>query len=230
MTKPDHSIVFLTYNRPVLIDQRLDEIDQHLAHRDDFEVVVFDNGSTDYGVRLVLISRSNICGFPLRIINQKPNIGFGKGFNKAVKHAEGEVLYIVSDDVAIFGDIIRPSLIHNPNLVMCHRKINAGAGWNDFPEISIIYPDGYFLAMHKSAWERLGGFDERFYPHDYEDLDIGMKILHDESLELIERPDFPIRHAAASTIGYSDARYEHTCKMRALFAEKWGLTNKPEKP
>jgi len=227
----EHTLVFLTYNRPALIDQRLNEVDQNMGHRDDFEVVVFDNGSTDYGVRLVLISRSQRGDFPLRIVRQDKNIGFSKGFNKAVKHAEGEKVYLISDDVTIFGDVIE-ALAGQPwkKGVMGHRLIPAGAGWNDFPEISIPYLDGYFFAMLRSTWDKLGGFDARFSPHDYEDVDFSHRVHKNVHFELYEVAPCPIRHAAASTIGYGAERFENTVKMRAKFAEKWGLTNEPERP
>jgi hypothetical protein len=34
----------------------------------------------------------------------------------------------------------------------------------------------------------------------------------------------------AQTVGYSPERYEQTVRMRALFAAKHGLENRPERP
>jgi GT2 family glycosyltransferase len=84
--------------------------------------------------------------------------------------------------------------------------------------------------MYRTAWDILGGFDKRFTPHDYEDVDLGMRIGKSNDFSLILRDDLPLRHNPASTIGYTDERFEHTVKMRALFAEKWGLSNEPERP
>lgn len=225
MTKIEHSLIFLTYDQPNLIDQRLREIEQHMAGRDDFEVVVFDNGSTRRNVRLVLQSHAQKKPFPLRVVFQKPNVGFSIGFNKAVEHADGTKLYLISDDVTIFGDFIEASKGADWSGIIGQRIIPKGAGWNDFPEISIPYLDGYFLALLRSTWDSLGGFDIRFAPHDFEDVDLSHRATH-----LEEVPGLPIRHAAASTIGYGTDRFEHTVRMRALFAEKWGLTNEPERP
>ncbi|MCK5547667.1 MAG: glycosyltransferase [Thermoplasmata archaeon] len=226
----EHTLVFLTYNRPALIDQRLNEVSQYIGHRDDFEVVVFDNGSTDYGVRLVLVSRAQRGDFPLRVVRQDKNLGFSKGFNKAVNHAEGSKIYLLSDDVTIFGDVIESLRKLNwEKTVFGHRMIVAGSGWNDFPEKSILYLDGYFFAMLRSTWDQLGGFDKTYSPYDYEDVDFS-HTAREEGYKLCEVKTLSIRHAAASTIGYGDERFEHTVKMRALFAEKWGLTNEPERP
>lgn len=227
-----HAIVFLTYNKPALIDSRLDEVDRYLGHRDDFEVHVFDNGSNDYGVRLALISRSQLMEYPLVIHRSEKNLGFGKGFNRAVKHiAADKIVHLISDDVMITGDFIAAHpLPWFVSEVRCHRLIAHGSGWNQFGDLIIPYCDGYYVAMHMTAWERLGGFDERFYPYDYEDVDLGYRVTKDPTLFLVEEPSLPLRHQAASTIGYNDERFEHTVRMRVLFAAKWGLPNEPERP
>lgn len=225
-----HSLVFLTYNKPELIDARIDEVERHLVHRDDFEVVVFDNGSEDHSVRLALTSRSQITNLPLIIQHIDKNIGFGPGFNKAVPYATGEIVHLISNDVAIFGDFLEVLGEFGPGDVICHQMISHKAGWNVFGDFHFPYLSGHYLALYKTAWDTLGGFDERFKPYDYEDVDIGMRISKSVDFNLVERADLPIKHIGASTIGYNPDRYEHTCKMRALFAEKWGLANQPERP
>jgi len=225
-----HSLVFLTYNKQELIDERIDEMERHIAHRDDFEIIVLDNGSVNGGVRLALVARSQITKLPLNIFHLKKNCGFGPGFNKAVSHAKGEIVHIISDDVAIYGDFLEILGEFEPREVICHQAIRHKAGWNVFGDFHFPYCNGYYIALYKASWDILGGFDERFQPHDYEDVDLGMRISTSDDFSLIERADLPIRHLTASTIGYSTERYEYTCKMRALFAEKWGLVNEPARP
>jgi GT2 family glycosyltransferase len=201
-----------------------------MGHREGFEVIVFDNGSDGREVRLILHTHAQRKKIPIRIIHQKPNIGFSRGFNKAVQHADGNHIFLISDDVVIYGDIIEPATRHPwDDVLIGHRMIPAGSGWNDFPEISIPYLDGYFLATLRATWDKLGGFDETFVPHDFEDVDLAHRA-RQEGMKILPITELPIRHAAASTIGYGDERFEHTVRMRALFAEKWGLTNDPERP
>ena len=227
--KPEHSIIFLTFNKPELIDQRLDEVDQYLGRRHDFEVVVLNNGSTDRGVGLALYARSMLVNWPMILGSPKKNKGFGPGFNHAVKLSTGRIIYLISDDVKIFGDFIDSAVGPRSDEVICQRIIEPGAGWNDFPELSVRYPEGHFLAMERDLWDELGGFDPRYKPHDYEDVDLGMRIIKQNKI-MTAMPDLPIRHLVAGTIGYTPERMEHTIKMRAKFAEKWGLTNEPERP
>lgn len=233
MSDAHHSLVFLTYNHPELIDARLDEAERHLAHREDVDVLVFDNGSEDYGVRLALTSRSQLSKLPITIVRTDQNLGFGPGFNRAVQKTPPypeQVLHLLSSDTLIIGDFIEVLGDFKAREVICHRIIDHAAGWNQFGDVQISYPDGYYFAIYRAAWNILGGFDPRFVPHDYEDVDFGYRIAKSDSFSLIERPDLPIRHAPASTIGYTDERFEHTVKMRALFAEKWELENEPVRP
>jgi GT2 family glycosyltransferase len=229
----NHSLVFLTYNKPGLIDARLSEIERYMSQRDDFAVHVLDNGSTGKDVRLTLLSRAQTAKYPLTIRIAEHNLGFGPGFNRVLSQVEDSVVHLLSDDVSIFGDLIEA---HNSRLpwdaseVRCHRIIKHPAGWNKFGDKIIPYPDGYYLAMHIETWKLLGGFDEQFVPHDYEDVDLGYRIAQSFPLSLVEMPELPIQHRSASTIGYNDARYEQTVKMRALFCKKWNLPNQPERP
>lgn len=225
-----HSLIFLTYNHPDLIDARLGEVEAYMGQRTDTEIIVFDNGSEDYGVRLALASHRRDSTLPLTIQRRGSNIGFGPGFNAAVREASGDILHLLSSDAAFHGDLIAMLEYFPPSQVICHRRIDFPAGWNQFGKILIHYPDGYYIALHAETWQALGGFDPRFAPHDYEDVDLGYRIAKTEGLELIERADLPISHQAASTIGYTAERRDHTVIMRAAFAEKWGLENVPENP
>lgn len=233
MSSARHSLVFLTYNHPELIDARLDEADCHLSHRSDVEVIVFDNGSEDYGVRLALTARSQLAHIPISIYRAKKNLGFGPGFNRAIQHITADperIVHLLSSDVMILGDFIEVLGEFKAREVICHEKIVHKAGWNVFGDTLIAYPSGYYFALYKTAWDILGGFDKRFAPHDYEDVDLGYRISKSDDFSLILRDDLPLRHISAATIGYTDERFEHTVKMRAVFAEKWGLSNEPERP
>lgn len=225
-----HSLIFLTYNKPELIEARLNEVERYLSYRRDLEVIVFDNGSEDPTVRLTLATRRQTFPLPLALPGTHRNIGFGPGFNKAATNATGEYLHLLSSDVAILGDFLEMLGEFSPREVICHQQISHRAGWNVFGDTVIPYPSGYYIGMHRNAWMILDGFDERFAPHDYEDVDLGYRISKSDDFELVIRADLPLRHSPASTIGYSDGRYDRTVQMRALFAEKWGLPNIPERP
>lgn len=230
MPNPDFSICILTYNKPNLLDARLAELEKFL-HLHSAEVCILDNGGQRGAAQLV-ISRHIDPRISLRSFRLADNIGFGGGFNHLVSESKGNRLVLLSDDVEVSGDFLGPlasALNDAPTALVCHRAIDWPAGWNQFGEEVFPYPEGYFLAMGRSTWILLGGFDPRFHPHDYEDVDMGMKA-KEHGVPIIAMPSLPLRHFGAGTIGQNPNRYENTISMRARFAEKWNLQNQPVRP
>lgn len=242
---PRYSVVYLTYNGVARIAARLGEVldliladgvNRPLIDNQEVETVVHDNGSSD-DTRFILPEfdgRFAARQTTFRRIHTPTNMGFARGFNKAIATARGQFLCLLSDDVVLTG----PGLLHaldvafgdNPGVLVGHRVIDWGAGWNQFgSHPPIAYLDGYFLACTAGTWARLGGFDERYEPHDFEDLDISMKA-RSIGIPVVADPSLPLAHLGAQTIGQSTARYDNTVRQRARFAEKWGLINQPERP
>jgi len=223
-----HSLLILNYNRPDLLRDRLLEINKFLANHSDLHTYILDNGGNGDAEQTF---RDNH-GKNQTFFRLKDNIGFGPGFNWLAARADGTFYYLLSDDVRIFGDFIIPIKIvldANPSALICHLAISYPAGWNQFGTRTINYPAGYFIACTAGTWKRLGGFDERFAPNDYEDVDLGMKA-QQNGIPLYVLRGLPIQHLNASTIGYSPARYNNTVIQRKKFAEKWSLPNIPEVP
>lgn len=230
---PQVSVILLSYTRMDLLSERLKELHRYYAKRADVQILVIDNGSP--GISLSSITQPYLMKgddwfFSLHRIPE--NIGFGPGMNKGVEEARGEIVCLLSDDVHIYGDFIgkvSSALLAFPEGIVAAELVDWPAGWNQFgatPTFSWI--QGFFMAMKKETFDKIGGFDDRFAPYDYEDVDFSYQA-HKLNLPLIKTA-LPIKHLVAGTIGYSDERMDHTCKMRALFADKWGLPNVPERP
>ena len=235
---PQHSVLVLTYKKADLIEARIAEITHFFSHRSDIEFVVFDNGSTDPAVKLVvgaayLRYRSDRRWKFERV---SANLGFGGGWNAAVKCATGNKLYLLSDDVEVLGDFITPVLEKAsglpPGVLVGQSLVHGRAGWNEFGESPpISYLNGHFLAMDHMTFLRLQGFDsDTFHPYDYEDLDICYRAIQEHGWSLMAIPELPLRHTVAGTIGYNPERFDHTVQMRARFAAKHNLVNWPERP
>lgn len=234
------SIIMLTYKRSDLLSKRLAELRSNFAQSKNVECVILDNGSENSQIPLILTTAQMVgskrglgdSSWKLRVYRVNENMGFGPGFNYAVEKSDAPTIVLISDDVAVYGDFLTPCLDALQQVedgIVCNEIVNWRAGWNEFgAHDPIHYPAGNYLAMRRDTWDALGGFDERFYPHDYEDIDLGMKAKKG-GFPLIQI-HLPIMHHAAGTIGYSDKRYKQTVKMRKVFAEKWGLENKPEVP
>ncbi len=230
---PLNSVLVLTYTKANLIEARIAELTHFFSHRDDVEFVIFDNGSTDPAVRLVVGGASLKYQSDRRwkFERTEENLGFGGGFNEAVKRSSGDLLFLLSDDVQILGDFIAPiGAAMTPGVIMGQEMVNHKAGWNEFGPNVISYLMGYFYSIARSTWDELGGFDaETFHPYDYEDVDLSYRA-QKAGMTLHAHPSLPIRHEVAGTIGYNPERYENTVLQRARFAEKHGLPNVPERP
>jgi len=227
-------IILLTYKRHDLLTARLAELRRFYYNRPDVNLLVVDNGSPDPKIHMILQSYNEDRGgvWDNRTIRIPENIGFGPAMNHGVEQSAGKYIFLLSDDVRITGNFvneIKLDLFAYPDGIICNEVVNWPAGWNQFGLKPVIhYPQGYFLAFTRDVWEKLGGFDERFVPYDYEDVDLGYRA---KLMGIpIVQSSAPVIHDAAGTIGYSPERMEHTVRMRALFAKKWNLPNVPERP
>ena len=230
---PKISIILLSYSRTDLLSARLKELHNYYRNNDEIQILVVDNGSPG-------ISSSSITqpyqmtddGWFFSVHRIPENIGFGPAMNKGVEEARGEIVCLLSDDVRIYGDFISRVVAMmevQPDSILAAEIVDWPAGWNQFGATPTFnYAQGYFMAMRKEVFVQVGGFDARFAPYDYEDCDFSYRA-HKLGIPL-RQIALPLQHMAAGTIGYNDERMDHTCRMRALFAEKWGLPNVPERP
>ena len=61
-------------------------------------------------------------------------------------------------------------------------------------------PAGACLAVSRTMWDKLGGFDEQFYPVWFEDVDL-CKRLRDAGGHIFYCPEARFRHAGAHSVG-----------------------------
>lgn len=233
---PEHSVIVLTYTRPDLAEARVIEIERLYASRSDVELIVFANGpNLDARLELMGLVPSllpNGMSFGKEIVQS--NVGFGNGWNLAVLLSRGRVIHLLSDDVRVTGDfltVVDKAALNwgGPDWIVGQQRVMNG-GWNQFNGFTIPYLMGYYLAMPREVWNQLGGFDaETFNPYDFEDVDFSHRAAQ-TNVALLTAPELPLVHELAGTIGYNPERFEHTVRMRARFAAKWGLPNLPERP
>lgn len=231
---PEYSICLLTYNRERTLTARWKELACLYAKRPDVELCILDNGSTDGTSQVIAAWR--ILTMPLfydqgwRLLPGRvpQNIGFGPGFNQLVGLSTGKIVVLLSDDVRVFGDFLGPvgNVIRaeSGKVVVGQTIVDRPAGWNQFGPQVIPYLYGHILAMRRTAWDEVGGFDPLFVPAGYEDVDLSYRATL-AGYKLVALPELPIRHESLCA-----ERYEHTVRMKALFAAKWGLPNIPGRP
>jgi GT2 family glycosyltransferase len=224
------SVIMPCYNMATLTGDRMLELDRLFHIRKDFEVIVVNNGSSDQ-TRSILKWWSDNADWRFLVKHKQKNVGFGPAVNEGTKAARGDYVFIISNDVALKGDFFSDFINflereEEQEFLLGGRVIDWAAGWNEFPgEPPIHYVEGWFLAAKTRIWRQIGGFDERFVPYDYEDIDLSYRA-QQQGIQL-RQISAPIQHAGAGTIGFNPSRRAITEKHRLMFAEKWNLTWAP---
>jgi len=219
------SIITPVWNRADLTYNFLNQNLHYLGDYEGAEWIIVNNGSNDGtpGVLKAFENKANV-----KIINNDTNIGFGAANNRAAKLSKADVFIFINNDVITSGDYITPimdTLQRVPNAITGAELLNYDTGWNVFDGKIISYIHGWCMAMRADVFYDLGGFDERYTPGDYEDIDICYAATQKDYV--LMALNLPLEHMSGQTGRQLPNRREITNKHRGLFAEKWSLKNEP---
>jgi len=210
------SFLIVTYFRSDLVARFFARMaEQSLPH----EFVVVDNDS-DISTRNTLKSivglRKNI-----NVHYNTVNIGFGPACNMATEHAGGNVFVFTQPDVILLEDVaakVRDTVIDG--VLYGHQLHTGDTGWNKFGNEVFPYLNGHFLACTRNTWNAIGGFDPRYWPIDYEDVDLS--VTASRAGILLRTIDVKIQHDTGAHWRHG-SREATTQANKILFAEKWNL-------
>lgn len=215
------SIITPVWNRGDLTFNFLNQNLHYLGDYEGAEWIIVDNGSNDgtSGVIKAFEKKENVT-----IIRNDENIGFGAANNQAARLSTADVFLFINNDVIVSGDYITPildTLERIPAAIVGAELLNYDTGWNVFNGQRIDYIHGWCMAMTRETFELLGGFDERYTPGDYEDIDLSYSATK-AGFALIAL-SLPLKHLSGQTGRQLPNRREITERHRKLFAEKWGF-------
>ena len=112
------AIVILNWNGRKLLEEFIPSI---VKHRDNADVYVADNNSTDDSIAYL---NSN---FPeVKIIKNKVNGGYAKGYNDALKKIDADIYALVNSDIEVTKDWLKPIVRQfkkNQNTVVIQPKL-----------------------------------------------------------------------------------------------------------
>lgn len=188
-----------------------------------YEVIVLFQQASEESTRSF---RERVVG--MRALHAPLNLGFGAGNNFAAASAKGAFLAFVNDDatmrqgwltalVSLAQSDERIGAVGSRILFPNGTLQEAGAiVWSDGschplgrgePVASLAYSyvrdvqhtSANGLLVRRSTFERIGGFDERFFPAYYEDVDLCLKIRHDLDQRVVYQPRSVILHHESAT-------------------------------
>ena len=94
------AILILNHNGKQLLSSYLKSV---VAHKEDAEIWVVDNGSTDYSIDFI---KNNFPGVKTLILDQ--NYGYAKGYNLAISKIDADLYCLLNNDVQISSPWVTP--------------------------------------------------------------------------------------------------------------------------
>jgi len=190
------------------------------------EVIVVDNGSPDRTGEIVEADYPEV-----RLIRTGRNLGVAGGNNVGLKAARGQIRVLINTDVEVRPDwleqLVRAILV-DPTIGIAGAKLLYPDGTIQFAGGQIEGPQGYprhsgwhetdrgqwdvagdvgfitgaTLAITQQALERIGYEDERFFPIDFEDIDMSYRA-RAAGFRVVLVPQAVAIHRESSTSGAS---------------------------
>jgi GT2 family glycosyltransferase/glycosyltransferase involved in cell wall biosynthesis len=215
-----------------------------------FEVVVSDDGSSDQTSEIL----GTIKG--LSLVRSDENLGFLAAISKAIAVARGKYLLMLNNDTEVqpgwlvaLLDVaqsdpavgaVGPKLMFPDGRLQEAGSIvwNDGTAWNRGsggdpadPAFNyrreVDYCSAACLLVRRSAYEAVGGFDKRFAPGYYEDVDLCFS-LHAAGYSVLYQPESIVVHQGSATYAEDPATATpgaHTKRAmeanRHIFSAKW---------
>ena len=237
------SIIILTYDN---LDKNKECISSILSKTDydNYEIVVFDNGSKDGTVEWL----RELNHHRIHVYFSDVNLGFAKGCNKASELARGQYLLFMNNDIIVgekswmtnminvFSECDNVGVVGNKSLFEDNTIQHAGVvtaklygGINVVHEYKGYSSDDFIvnqlkkvdavtgacLMIKKDVFYEADRFCE-LYKNSYEDIDLCFKI-KEKGYDVWYQPKSVIYHFEASSMG----RFDHEDENRILFNKKW---------
>jgi GT2 family glycosyltransferase len=217
---PHVEVMILNYNGEKYLDECLSSLAQ--TRYPDFSILLIDNNSSDAGLDLVRSRFPHV-----KIMQHQENLGFGRAYDLAFQTSESGYFALLNNDTRVDPDWLEPlvrALLGNENLAAASAKLlfleqprvinHAGGGMNfmglgfdlgmfepDGDEYStprdVFFPSGAACVMRRSAYEKSGRFDPKFFMY-HEDVDLGWRLrLYGYDIRCI--PESKVYHAFGGT-------------------------------
>jgi glycosyltransferase involved in cell wall biosynthesis len=178
---PAISIIVPAYNEAVLLGATLDALNAARGTLDDgSEIIVVDDASTDATARIAAERGARVVPVDLRHIAAARNAG--------AREARGELLVFVDADTIVPPAALRAAVAaYNGGAVGGGARVTADAAARPWARRALHgaswvlniprWAAGCFVFARRDAFERVAGFDERFYASEEIHLSRALKRL-----------------------------------------------------
>ena len=239
---PRTSICILAYGRATMLNRCLRSLRRVTQGDDQVETIVVAN-QVPPGELAQVEDPSQLV-----MVTSDTNLGFGAGNDYAARVAHGEYLVFLNDDSTIEPDFLEhlvATVESDPSIGAVGSRIALPDGtlqeagsviWNngstthiglglptDAKRFNYLRDADYVSAngflIRRSAWDAVGGFDDRYHPAYFEDVDLCMS-LRDHGYRVLYEPRSLVHHLESQS---TSKRYREflLARNRAQFFEKW---------
>ena len=195
--RPMVSFIAVTYGTSRVVERCLAALLRTVGDID-AEFVVVDNAHPVHGHRAARRLALSTAG--VRLLQPRRNLGFAGGCELGALHARGELLCFVNPDLVPAGDWFSELLAtvrEHPDSIVAPRLVNPDGSLQEAgqslsttalprPCTDLVavasettaadYASAACWLMTRSLHERCGGFDPRFHPAYYEDVDLALRV------------------------------------------------------
>jgi len=228
------SIIVLSLNTRDSTSATLESI---RCHSDaSYELIVVDNGSTDGSKEMLQEMKRR--GIVKEVISCERNLGYAGGNNMGLRYAKGDILLFVNSDT-----IVSPYWLSK----FRHRfsypatgavgPVSNNVGPVNFPQrvryqnqkagrvIELRRISGFCVAISRKCLDKVGTWDERFFPGFYDDDDMSIRISR-AGFKLICDGDIFVHHRLNETfrlnpgIDYEKSLLENGRKFKEKYPEE----------
>jgi len=223
----DISVIIVTFNSAACITACVQSV---LAQTDvAVEVIVVDNASADDTL-------ARLQPLNCRVIRSAENLGFGRGNNLGFAASRGRYVYLLNPDARLLGTdalaVLRRRLDACPRWGMAGTSILDAEGRSESPPATgypgarhvrrdfsklpgqIAWVLGASLIVRRELYDKLGGFDPRFFLYS-EETDFCLR-LRELGFEIGLVPEVSVSHIGAASEDTRDPYEVAARKLRGL--------------
>jgi GT2 family glycosyltransferase/SAM-dependent methyltransferase len=214
-----------------------------------YELILVDNASTDGTADYLATLAGEVPN--VRIVSNAENLGFGGGNNRGVDEARGGFLFFLNNDTEVQAGWLAALVAlaarrRDAGAIGCKliypdgRLQEAGAlvfkdgsAWNfgrfddpDDPEYEYVrevdYASGAALLVRHDLFREIGGFDPRYDPAYYEDVDLCFAVRGRGACVLFQPLARVIHHEGVTGgLDVASGAKRHQVLNQPKFVEKW---------
>lgn len=241
---PTATLVIPVYSQPALTRRTLETIRDN-TDEVSYEVVIVDDCADAETKALLEVVEG------ARVISNEENIGYIRSVNRGAGEAQGRWLVLCNNDIEVAtewlssltacGEAHASAAIVAPQFLAPDRSLSEAGGiiWRDATGVNygrgadshhyqfqftrdVDYGSAAALLVRREVWVALDGFDERYAPMYYEDVDLCFRA-REQGWRVLYEPNAMVVHAEGSTAGTDESSGHKRFQAinREKFRERW---------